>query len=288
MSELAGLSGGDVDPLLARAFRHADDGEWDEAAEALRSALDDRPDDPIVLCWLGVAERELGMEGIAYERFKRCLALDPEDPTVLATAGAAVARLDDPSAEPALRAAVLRAPDLVLARTMYGAYLAREGLYEDALRELNAAVELDGEDRDARLERGVALALSGNHRLALDDFEEAARLGEDDGWATVLSGLSLHELNRLDEAARELALGAYARPEDLGAQLLAALASAALDDESTAWEMLERARFAAGEADVGILLEVEERIEGGAESARRFLADAMAPTALHERLMTRP
>ena len=78
----------------------------------------------------GMAERELGLDGIAYERFKQCLAADPEDPFVLATAGTALASFDDPEAETALRAAALLAPDVPLARWMYGAYLTREGQVE--------------------------------------------------------------------------------------------------------------------------------------------------------------
>ena len=40
-------------------------------AELLRGSLADHEGEPAVLCWLGVAESELGMEGVAYERFRR-------------------------------------------------------------------------------------------------------------------------------------------------------------------------------------------------------------------------
>ena len=90
-------------------------------------------------CWLGTAERELGLEGIAYERFKRALALEPTDPYVLATAGNGIAAFDDPEAEPALRTAALTAPGVALARFLYGAYLAREGFVEEGQKELEAA-----------------------------------------------------------------------------------------------------------------------------------------------------
>lgn len=273
------------DPDLERAIRHVEDAEWEEAAALLRDTLVEREDDATVLCWLGVVEHELGMEGVAYERFKRCLALNPEDARVLATAGTGVARFDDPDAEPALRTAALKDPGLGFARTMYGAYLAREGMLEDALRELNVAVELDPDDPDARTERGVALALSENFALAVDDFEEASRSEEDNGWARVLAGLALHESGRLDEAVTELTLGARERPDDLGAQMLAALAAAASDDLDTAWEMLERGRMIAEE---GIVAEVEERLDEGHEAAARFLAETVVPAALHERLMARP
>ena len=77
----------DRDALLGRALSLADEGDWEGSAEVLREHLEDFDEDPAVHCWLGVAERELGAEGVAYERFKRALALEPEDPYVLATAG---------------------------------------------------------------------------------------------------------------------------------------------------------------------------------------------------------
>lgn len=274
-------------PELERVLAHAEDGEWEEAAVLLAGLLEERPDDPLILCWLGTAEHELGLESSAYERFKRCVALGPLDPLVLVPAGVALARFDDPDAEPALRTAALQAPNHPPARTAYGAYLAREGLLDAALVELDAAVALDPDDPEARLERGVAHALAGRLDRAVDDFEGSGRL-EPDGWTAVLSGLALHELGRSDEAALELVRGARERPQDVPAQLLASLASAEQGDADTAWEMLERARVATVDQDDPVLLEVEERIDAGADAAAAFLRDTLVPSALHERLMIRP
>ena len=75
----------------------ADDQRYvEEMAQELRAALTEHAEEPAVHCWLGVAERELGMEGIAYERFKAALALQPEDPTILALAGSGIAAFDGP------------------------------------------------------------------------------------------------------------------------------------------------------------------------------------------------
>jgi Flp pilus assembly protein TadD len=121
-------------------------GDWEGVVRELQEALESEPEDPALLCWLGVAERELGLPGSGYDRFKEALARDPQDPVVLATIGNGLARLDDPNAEAALRSAAVMAPDLLLARTLFGAYLSREGLFEDAMRELDAASALDSED----------------------------------------------------------------------------------------------------------------------------------------------
>jgi hypothetical protein len=61
---------------------------------------------------------------------------------------AGLAAFDDPDAEPALRAAALSGPNVAIARLQYGAYLAREGMFEAAFENLQAARELDPEVDD--------------------------------------------------------------------------------------------------------------------------------------------
>jgi len=141
-----GLLSDAVEGVLRAAFLYAEDGAWDRVAEVLRDAVEGDSEDPYLVCGLGFAERELGMDGIAYERFKRVLATESEDAALLATAGTAVPAFDDPSAEPALRTAALLAPNFPRARWMYGAYLSREGMVDKALEELAAAAEVDPED----------------------------------------------------------------------------------------------------------------------------------------------
>ena len=114
-----------LEEMLEKALALADDGEWTAMADLLRDNLAEFDEEPALHCWLGVAERELGLEGVAYERFKRAVALGSEDPYVLTTAGSALAWFDDPGAENALRTAALLAPDIPLTRLMYGAYLSR-------------------------------------------------------------------------------------------------------------------------------------------------------------------
>jgi Flp pilus assembly protein TadD len=277
-----------VEEVLADAQRFGDEGDWQEMAVRLREGLERHPGDPFLLCWLGVAERELGMEGIAYERFRASLAANPRDAYVLATAGNAVAAFDDPAAEPALRTAAMLAPDLALARWMYGAWLSREGFGAEALTELQAARALDPDEAGISYELGVALALSGNEDGAVDELYRAAELDPADGWTRVVLGLALVGQERLDDALPELTVGAEERPDDIEAQLLTALAAAAEDDESLAWEMLERARLAGAGQEVALLDVVEERLTEGAEGARAFLVAEMAPSAYRERLGERP
>jgi tetratricopeptide (TPR) repeat protein len=284
----------EVEALLEKALDLAAEGAWEGVAELLREGLPDHPEDPYLLCWLGLAERELGMEGVAYERFKRSLAADPRDPVLLATAGNALAAFDDPAAEAALRTAALIAPGLPQARWMYGAYLAREGLLEEGLAELDAAVALDPEDPVIHHERGVALALLERMEEAEASFGRATELDDGDGWSLALLGLARLEVARergtmedeMEDVAPLLDEAARLRPYDLETQVLAALALAAAGQEDRALEMLERARVQAEGVDGELVLEVEDQMESG--TALRFLVETLAPSSFRERLMQRP
>ncbi len=278
----------DRDELLERALTLADEGDWQSSAELLREGLESFDDEAAVHCWLGVAERELGLDGVAYERFRRALALAPTDPYVLATVGSGLARFDDPDAEQALRTAALTAPHLAVTRLLYGAYLAREGYEEQALEELNAARELDPDDPQIAYELGAAFAMADRMDPAADALADAVRLDPEDGWTRVVFGLVLVEGERPDEGAGELVSGARLREDDVEAQLAAALASAAIGRDGTAYEMLERARIRAEEVDQAMVLAVEDRLDGGHQAAAAMLREDLGPNLLRRRLSERP
>lgn len=279
---------GPLEAVLARAERLGEDGDYEGMAEHLREALEDHPTEAAVLCFLGVAERELGLEGVAYERFRQALAQDPQDPFILATAGNALAAFDDPDAEQALRAAAVLAPELPLARWLYGAFLAREGFVEEARTELDAARELAPDDATVAYESGVAWALAGDRDRALQDVARAVELDPADGWARVVLGLLLVEDGRVDESLTELERGARERDDDVEAQLLTALAYGAEGYHDEALEFLERGRIRAHGTDGLAADEVDEHLDAGPESALRFLRDAFGPSLLRERLQVRP
>lgn len=274
--------------LLERALTCADEGDWQEMARILRDNVEDHAEDAAVHCWLGVAERELGLEGVAYERFKRALALDPEDPYVLATAGNGIAAFDDPEAEQALRTASLMAPDIPLTRFMYGAYLSREGFVDEGVKELEAARALDQDDPQIAYELGVARHVAGDDDGAVDALADAVRLDPEQGWARVVLGLVMVESGQIEEGVGELTAGAYLRPEDIEAQLVAALAAAATGAEAIAFEMLERARMRSDDEDSVLVLAVEDRLDEGPDAARRLLLEEMSPDVLRRRVQERP
>lgn len=273
-----------LEQALEDALQLGEEGRWEEMAELLTRALQEDADEPYVLGWLGVAHRELGQDGIAYEYFKRCWQNDPLDPQLLAMCGSGLAAFDDPDAEAALRAAALTGPNEPIARMQYGAYLAREGLFDQALEHLNAAVELEPEDPIARGELAVAHALKGDHARAAQAFEHTLELAPEDSWSRVLLGLVQLEIKEAERAAETLIRAAEERAEDAEAQVLAALAAAAVGWEDAATDIIARAEYAEEAVDAELLEEARERIDESAESSASFLQDVLAPAALHDRL----
>ena len=113
-------------------------------------------------------------------------------------------------------------------------------------------------------------------------------MAPDDGWARVVLGLLLVEMDRTDEALTDLELGARTREDDVEAQLATALVHGVTGDEAAAWEFLERARFRAQGTDALTAEAVEERLAEGPEPSLELLRQTLAPSMLRERLRTRP
>lgn len=274
----------DVEAVLREAFELGEDGRWEEMATLLAETLEREEDDPYLLCWLGVAEGELGNDGSAYEAFRRCIEQEPTDANILALAGAGLAQFDDPDAETALRAAALSAPDLPLARLNYGAYLSRAGFHDEALEQLGAARDLIPDDPVIRAELGAAHVLRGQPRDGIPELEEALLLAPDDSWTRILYGLVLLEVDRPGEAAEELVRAARERDHDAEAILLGALGAASQGWEDAAEELLVQAEYAADGADMKLIQEVESAIRSGDEGALRMLRRSLGPSTLRERL----
>lgn len=274
----------DLQQTLEEALELGEEGRWAEMAQLLTAALRTAPDDPYVLCWLGVAERENGRDGVAYEYFKRCWAEDPLDPHILAICGAGLAAFDDPDAEAALRAAALSGPDLPITHLHYGAYLARSGMFEQAIEQLSSALDLDPDDPTIRGELGIAHALKGDFATAASAMEGALERAEDDSWTRVLLGLMYLQLGQLEEASEQLLQAAEERPEDAEAQVLAALAAAASGWDDAAQNALARADFATEGADAEMIEDAREQIDESPAAARAYLDEEMAPYALRDRM----
>lgn len=280
------LTNGSQDPLdeqLLEASRLSDAGEEQAALQLLLGLEPEHSENATLLCMIGALAAQLGVEGMAVDYFKRCLALDPTDPGVLVTAGAGLAASGDPAAEPALRLAALTAPDYAAARMHYGAYLVRNGLVEQGIEELLTALGLEEGDPDIHYQLGVAYLVAGRVNEALDELETAARASEDPEMRFLL-GLALIQQGEIGRAAEELHPIAEAFAHDPDAQVLLALAFAAEGWEDEAWLAVSRAESGEAPVDGALIREVEEALEEGAESSRSMLIDEVAPASLRDRI----
>jgi tetratricopeptide (TPR) repeat protein len=275
-----------ADEVVAEAQSLGSEDRWDEARDLLLEALPDHEENALILCWLGISSERLGEDSVAYEFFRRALATQPLDPFILAAAGTGVSMFDDPEAESALRLAAITAPDFPFARSAYGSYLAREGLFDEALKELAAARDLAPDDGAIRAELGVAMLLAGKTEAGIAEVEEALSHA-DESWLRGLYGLALLETSRTEEGAEQLAQVSRDRLDDLEIQLLSALASAAEGWEDEAWGAIARAEQTAEALDADLIREVEEAVGDGPEAARHFLREQLGPVLLRDRLQQR-
>lgn len=274
----------DIDEVLERAGELGDGGAWSEAEELVTSTLHRVGEEPSLLCWLGAAAYERGASGVAHAYFRRCLATSPTDPTILALAGRGLALSDDPEAESTLRLAALSGPSVKLARLAYGAYLAREGLLEDALRELQVARDLDPEDPEARSELAAAYLRAGRSDDAVSEWSDRVAIQPEDPDPRTMLALLLWERGETEHAAEELHRASLEGQDDVELQLLCAVTCAAEGWDDEAWSALARAEDAAGATESGLIGAVEDAVEAGPEAAAEFMRDELAPSALRERL----
>ena len=250
----------ELEQLLERAHSLGEEGNWELMADLLREHLSDFQDEPAVHCWLGVAERELGLEGVAYERFKRAITLEPEDPYVLATAGNGIAAFDDEDAERVLRTAALTAPDLPLTRLMYGAYLSREGFHEQAQAELDAARALEPEDPQIAYELGVARALGGDTDGAADAVADVITAKEERDLSDMLNGISKDGMAKELQDMRDLR-------HEMRAEARVSREMAGTDSKQQEAQFLEYARSNTASDEFDSLLGMAEGTEGAETSA---------------------
>jgi Flp pilus assembly protein TadD len=276
-----------IEDAVARAQSLGEEDRWDDAYALMAEALDEQGEDALLLAWAGIAAQRLGEDSQANDHFRAALALEPTDPFILAAAGSGIAAVDDPSAEGALRMAALTAPDFPFARLSYGAYLAREGLFAEAITELEAARGLAPEDVLVHAELGIAYLLARRTDEGLDALEEALSLDPADSWLRALMGLAMVDAGRGQEGAEQLHQAAAEREDDVEVQLIAALAMAAEGWDDPAWEALARAETYADSSDRELVSEVEDRLEAGADAAGEFLRLDLGPTLLRERLLQR-
>lgn len=190
-----------ADQYNGRAFAHMNLGNWDQvvadASQAVDRAADDDPLIPIYLSNRATAYAKLGQPALALADFDRGIALDPANVTthqnrllLLVELG----RLDEARAAAfALNADLASEPaegHLLLADVLRAA-----GLFEEALLELDAAIDLDSDSAILLMARATAHSERGDNTAACVDFRSALSLASTEAIRAEASG-ALDRLER--------------------------------------------------------------------------------------------
>jgi len=154
---------------LASAFQEA--GDLKRAGEAVREALrrDSRNADAHNV--LGIVYSEEGQPGVALEEFQRAIAIDPRHARVynnIGNAARALGRNDE--AEAAFRKAIALAPNYPDPLNGLGALDIDRNRFVDAIASFDKALQLAPDLLEARLNRAVALQLSGDAARAMAEY----------------------------------------------------------------------------------------------------------------------
>ena len=98
----------------------------------------------------------------------------------------------------------LSAPGDFVVRYNAGTLMLREGMVEQAVRELERAYELDSRNIDIIVNLGVATYLDNRVRQALDHFRAAGRMNPKHALARYNCAIAAQMMELYDEAEREL------------------------------------------------------------------------------------
>ncbi|MFW6023460.1 MAG: tetratricopeptide repeat protein, partial [Myxococcota bacterium] len=212
-----------------------------EARDTMTKLLQDHPEDPRVVLWVGkTAEADDDTEA-AEERYREVIRMAPKD-----FAGyLALAQLFFEKQRPADAAAALRdardnVPETAEMRRMLGESELRRGRYDRAIEGFERALELEPGDTSSLFGIGVA------HQRA-DRLDEAARVLDDVAERDPsYPGLALERgriyeaRGRAERAARSYREALEKRPGDLDLMLRLGAALVASDDIDEAEEIVEK------------------------------------------------
>lgn len=160
----------ELDPI-GYSIELLQNGQLSVAVPMLRSLLEDRPDNGVILFNLGMAESDIGQLDAAITHLQALLAKEPAHAHGRIALGVAHARAGHTEeAMTSLREAVNIAPDDPYARRNLGALLGKQGLVEEAEIHLREAVRLLPSNQQALY--GLAhtlLTRGGEERIAEAD-----------------------------------------------------------------------------------------------------------------------
>jgi predicted AlkP superfamily phosphohydrolase/phosphomutase/Flp pilus assembly protein TadD len=180
-------------------------GEYEEAAEAFRLAIESNPASPVAHNNLGLATLEMGRLREAEASFKRAIELDGG--YVNAHLNLAVlydrARRDSEALAEYNRALELE-PSKANLRNALGNFYAKRGRFEEALPHMRKANELEPHSAKFHMDYGAACWQTGDMEEAVRQFEQAVSLEPNSARSRLLLAQALTAVGKGQEARGHL------------------------------------------------------------------------------------
>lgn len=226
--------------LLVKADAAIKSQDYAGAAKDLEDYLAQRPQEASAHFQLGYAYTGLGRTTDARAEYQRATELDPKMSEAFLNLGLSELASDPAAAVAPLQRAVELMPSDAQPKIVLASALARSGKLDDAIRQYQAANELDG--RNYALHLGLAEALSAKGRLpdSENEFRAAIALESSNGASDPVAHLGLGNCllaqKKYSEAANELAIYLKAQPRDEKTRMarVSALIEAAKYDDAVA------------------------------------------------------
>ena len=198
-----------LDPQARNAYRHLGNAlykqkRYEEAVDAYRVAIAQRPNHAIAHFNLGGALNKLRRFEEAETHLRRAIALDSKTKNSHRYLGNALYEQGRyAEAVDAYRVAAEQRPDHAVAHASLGMVLNKLGRFEEAETHLRRAIALDSKTKNSHRYLGNALYEQGRYAEAVDAYRVAAEQRPDDALAHASLGATLN-LGRNEEAETHL------------------------------------------------------------------------------------
>jgi Tfp pilus assembly protein PilF/glycosyltransferase involved in cell wall biosynthesis len=210
-----------LDELLTTALQQLQAGQLAEADRLCRQILQQQPDQPHALHWLGViaCQQDQPQEAIAY--WQRCLALNPANAAdVHSDLGFIFMEQGNPTeAARHLQQAIALNPNHFIAHTNLGSLLRSQGNLTEALQHLQRALTLNPTYAPTHTDLGAVFLQQGNLALAQAHLQHALSLDSDDPDTHYYLGEGYKKQGKLAEAAASYSRAIALNPDHSQAQL---------------------------------------------------------------------
>jgi tetratricopeptide (TPR) repeat protein len=184
-----------------RGTLFADKGQFDEAIENYRKAIQINPNSAVPLYSLGLALAAKGQFDEAIENYRKAIQINPDYRDALNNLGIALAakgRFDE-AIENYRKAIQIKPNDCEVLNNL-GEALLHQGQLDEAIKNFRKAIQIKPNDYETQYNLGNALAAKGRFDEAIESYRKAIQINPNYCEALNNLGIALANKGRFDEA----------------------------------------------------------------------------------------